>query len=114
MFLQVVIGAHLESLEDVSIGSLDLSITLWMSNRRIADLDAKILTVSLERAAGELGPVVGDDPIWDPKLTDDGLDELDCGLLVDLDHMDCFWPLSELVDGDVQIPKSSDGPEEQT
>jgi hypothetical protein len=63
MLLQAIIGAHLEALEDFSIGSLDLSITLWMSNRRIADLDAKILTISLEHTTGELGPVVGDDPV---------------------------------------------------
>jgi hypothetical protein len=61
-----------------------------MSNRRIADLDAKILTVSLERIAGELGPIVSDDSVRDPKPTNDGLGELDCGLLVDVDHMGCF------------------------
>jgi hypothetical protein len=111
VLLQVVIGVHLGALENFSVGSLDLSITLWMSNRRIADLDAKILTVSLEHATGELGPIVGDDPIQDPKPTDNGLDELDYGLLVDLGHRWCFGPLGELVDGDVQISKSSDNPE---
>jgi hypothetical protein len=68
----------------------------------------------LERTAGELGPVVGDDPIRDPKPADDGLDELDCGLLVDLDHRGCFRPPDELVDGDVQIPESFDSPGEWT
>jgi hypothetical protein len=81
-----------------------------MSNRHIVDLDAKILAVSLECTTGELGPVVSDDPVWDPKPTDDGLDELDCGLLVDLDHRGSFRPLGELVVGDIQIPKSSNGP----
>jgi hypothetical protein len=109
MLLQAIIGACLEALENFSVGSLDLSITLWMSNGRIADLDAKILAVSLERAGGELEPVVGVDPIQVPKPVDDGLDELDCGLLVDLDHRSCFEPLGELVDGDVQIPESSNG-----
>jgi hypothetical protein len=32
MLLQAVIGARLEAFEDFSICSLDLSITLWMSN----------------------------------------------------------------------------------
>jgi hypothetical protein len=114
MLLQAIIGAHLEALEDFSIGSLDLSITLWMSNRRIADLDAKILTISLEHTTGELGPVVGDDPVQDPKSADDGLDKLDCGLLVDLDHMGSFRPLGELVNGDIQISESSDSPGEWT
>jgi hypothetical protein len=92
MLLQAVIGACLGALEDFSIGSLNLPITLSMSNRRIANFDAKILTVSMECTAGELGPIIGDDPIWDPKHADDGLDELECGLLVDLDHRGCFWP----------------------
>jgi hypothetical protein len=114
MLLQVVIGVCLEALEDFSIGSLELSITLWMSNRCIADMDAKILVVSLECAAGELGPIISDDPARDPKPTDDGLDKLDCRLLVDLDHRGCFWPLGELIDGDIQIPESSNGHGERT
>jgi hypothetical protein len=57
----------LETLEGFSIGSLNLPITLWMSNRLIVDLDAKILTVSLKHATGELGPVVSDDPIQEPQ-----------------------------------------------
>jgi hypothetical protein len=72
-----------------------------MSNGRITDLDARILTISLERDAGELEPIVGDDHVWDPKPIDGGLDELDCGLLVDLDHRGCFQPLGEHVNGDV-------------
>jgi hypothetical protein len=88
----------LKTLEDFSIGSLDLSVTFWMSNERITDLDAKVLAVSLKCTAGELGPIVGHDPVQDLKPADDGLDY---GLLVDLDHKGCFWPLGELADGDV-------------
>jgi hypothetical protein len=77
-----------------------------MSNERIADLDAKRLTVSLECAAGELGPAVSDDPVQDPKPADDAHDKLDYGLLVDLDYRGCFRPLGELVDCDIQIPES--------
>jgi hypothetical protein len=58
MLLHAVIGACLEALEDFNVGSLDLSITLWMSNGHIVDLDAMILTVSLECAASELGHIV--------------------------------------------------------
>jgi hypothetical protein len=77
-----------------------------MSNRCIADLNAKILIVSLKCATGELGPIVGDDLVRDSKPADDGLDELD--------HKGCFRPLGELVDGNVQIPECSDGPREET
>jgi hypothetical protein len=114
MLLQVVISAGLMAFEDFSVGSLDQPITLWMSNRCIVDLDATILAVNLEHAVGELEPTVGDDHVRDSKPTDDGLDKLDCRLLVDLDHRGCFWPLGEHVDGDVQIPESSDGPGEWT
>jgi hypothetical protein len=55
------------------------------------------------------GPVVSDDPIQDPKPADDGLDKLDCGLLIDLGHMGRFRPLGEFVDGDIEIPVPSDG-----
>jgi hypothetical protein len=101
MLLQAVIGAGLEALEDLSIGSLNMSITLWMSNERIIDFDAKILTVSLEFTAGELRPIVSDDPVRNPKPADNGLDKLDYKLLVDLNHRGFFRPPGELVDGDV-------------
>jgi hypothetical protein len=52
-----------------------------VSNGCIADFYAKIFIVPLECVAGELGPVVSDDPVWDPKPADDGLDKLDYGLL---------------------------------
>jgi hypothetical protein len=41
-----------------------------MSDIHIADFDAKILAVSLECTADELGPVVSDDHVQDPKPTD--------------------------------------------
>jgi hypothetical protein len=55
---------------------------------------------------------VSDDPIQDPKPTDDGLDELDCKLLVDLEHRGRFRPLGEFVDGDIEIHVPSDDPGE--
>jgi hypothetical protein len=73
MLLYAVIGAHLETLEDFFIGSLNLVIALWISNGRIGDLDAKVLIVSLERIAGKLAPVVSDDSFWDPNPAYDGL-----------------------------------------
>jgi hypothetical protein len=84
-----------------------------MNNARIEDLDAKVLAAFLKCSAGELGPIVSNDPVRDPEPVDDGLVELDCGLLVDLDHRGCFRPLGGLVDGDVQVPVPSDNPREQ-
>jgi hypothetical protein len=78
-----------------------------MSNGGIVDFYAMIFVVPLECAVGELGPVVSDDPVWDTKPTDDGLDKFDCGLLIDPDHRG--RPLGEFVDGDIEIPVPSDG-----
>jgi hypothetical protein len=73
-----------------------------MSWRGIANLDATIFAVPLEGTTSKLGPIVGDDPVWDPESAYDGLDELHCGLLVNFVHWGCFRPLGELVDGDIE------------
>jgi hypothetical protein len=75
-----------------------------MSNRHISNLDGKVLAVSLERAARKLGPIVSDVSLRGHKPADDGFDELDCGLLVDLDHRGHFRPLGEFVNGNIEIP----------
>jgi hypothetical protein len=80
-----------------------------MSSERIAYLDAQIFTVPLEGTAGELGPIVSDNPIRDPKSTDDGLDIFYCGLLTEFDHRGHFRPLGELVNADIEKPILSDG-----
>jgi hypothetical protein len=71
MLLQAVIGAYLGTPEYFCIGPLDLSIALWMRNRCIANLDAEVFAVLLKHPAGELGPVVSDEPVRDPKPADD-------------------------------------------
>jgi hypothetical protein len=109
MLLQAIIGVSLKALEYFRIGMLHLSIALWMSNRGVANLDAKIFTVPLEGTTSKLGPIVGDDPIWDPESAYDGLDEFHCRLLVDVDHWGCFRSLSELVTGNIEEPVPSDG-----
>jgi hypothetical protein len=112
MLLQGIISVSLETLKDLCVGSLHLAIALWVSNGSIANFYAKIFTVPLECTTSELGPIVSDDSIQDIKPTDDGLDELDCRLLVDLDHRGHIPPLGEFVDGDIEIPVPSDGPRE--
>jgi hypothetical protein len=109
MLFQAIIGASLKALEYFCVGALHLSIALRMGNGLITDLYAQIFAVPLEGATSKLGPVVGDDPVRDPKSAYDGLDELDCGLLVDVDHRGRFRPLGEFVDGDVEEPVPSDG-----
>jgi hypothetical protein len=71
MLLQAVIVACLENPEYYYIGSLDLSIAIWMRNRCIANFDAEVFTVLLEHPVGDLRAVVSDDPIRDPNPIDD-------------------------------------------
>jgi hypothetical protein len=112
MLLQAIISVSLKALKDFSIGSFNLVVALWMINRCIAYLNAYILAVSLECTAGELGPLVNDNSVRDPKPTDDGLDKLDYKLFVDLDYRGYFRPLGEFVDGDVEVPVAFNGPGE--
>jgi hypothetical protein len=55
--------AGLKALEYFCIDTLHLSIAFWMSNRGIANLDAKIFASPLEGITSKLGPIVGDDPV---------------------------------------------------
>jgi hypothetical protein len=110
MLFQAIISASLKTLKNFCVGSLHLAIVLWVSNGRIANFYAKIFTVPLECIAGKLGPIVSDDPVQDPKLADDGLDKLDFGLLIDLEHRGRFRALGEFVDGNIEILVPSDGP----
>jgi hypothetical protein len=57
-----------------------------MSNWGVANLDAKIFAVPFKGTASKLGPIVGVDPVWDIKSAYDGLNEFQCGLLIDFDH----------------------------
>jgi hypothetical protein len=109
MPLQAIVGASLKAIEYFCIGTLHLSIAFRMSNIGIANLDVKIFAVPLEGTASKLGPIIGDDPIWDPKSAYDGRDEFQYGLLVDFDHWGYFQPLGELVDGDIDESVPSDG-----
>jgi hypothetical protein len=109
MLFQAIIGVSLETLKDFYVGSLHLAIALWVSNEGISDFYAKIFIVLLECATGELGPIVSNDHVRDPKSTDGGLNKLDYGLLTDLDHRGRFRPIGEFVDGDIEILVPTDG-----
>jgi hypothetical protein len=61
MLLQAIIGASLKALKYFCIGTLHLPITFWMSNRDVANLDAKIFVVPLKDTTCKLGPIIGDD-----------------------------------------------------
>jgi hypothetical protein len=78
MLLQSIVCASPETVEYFCVGSLNLTIAFWMSNRRVANLDAQVFIVPLKSAASKLGPIVSYDSVQESKPTDDRLDELDC------------------------------------
>jgi hypothetical protein len=110
MLFQAVIGACLESPEDLCVCPLHLAVAPWMSHGRKAELGADVLAILLEDTTCKLGPVVRNDTAWDPKSTYDRLEESDSSTLGDIDHRGGLWPLCELVDGDEEEPVPADGP----
>jgi hypothetical protein len=81
-----------------------------MSHRRKAELSVDALAILLEESTFELGLVVRNDTIWDPKSADNRLEESNSSTLGDVDHRGSLWPLSELVDGDEEETVPTDGP----
>jgi hypothetical protein len=77
-----------------------------------AKLGADVLAIFLEDPTCKLGPIVCNDTTWDPKSTDDRLEECDSSTLGDVDHRGGLWPLGEFVDGDKEVPIAADCPGE--
>jgi hypothetical protein len=86
MLLQAVIGTRFESPEDLRICPLCMAIASGVGHRCKAELGANALAVFLEDPTCKLGSVVRNDTVWDPKSTDDGLEEGDSRTLGDVDH----------------------------
>jgi hypothetical protein len=84
MLLQAVVGARLESPEDLCIFPFHLAVTPGMSHRREAELGANALAILLEDPTCKVGSVVHNDMAWDPKSTEDGLEEGDSSTLGDV------------------------------
>jgi hypothetical protein len=57
-----------------------------MSHRRKAELGVDALAILLEEPTFELGPVVHNDTAWDPKSTNNWLEEGNNSTLGDTDH----------------------------
>jgi hypothetical protein len=67
MLFKIVVGANLESSKYVSISPLYLAIASGMCHRSEVELDADVLAVLLKVLALELGPIIGDDSVWDSE-----------------------------------------------
>jgi hypothetical protein len=69
--VEVVVDPRLESLQNHAIGTLYLPIRHGVSYDGPVHPDVVILAEVQELSAGELGAVVGDDGVRDPKAMDD-------------------------------------------
>jgi hypothetical protein len=112
MLFQAVIGACLESPEDLCICPLNLAVAPGMSHWRKAELGVDALVILLEESTCKLGPVVRNDTAWDPESADDRLEEGNSSTLGDANHRGGLRPLCELVDGDEEESVPADGPGE--
>ena len=102
----------LESPEDFCVCPLSLVIALGMSYRRKAELGANALAILLEEPTFELGPIVRNDTAWDPKSTDNRLEEGNNNTLGDTDHWGGLWPFCEFIDSDKEETVPADSPGE--
>ena len=69
--MEVVVDSRLQSLQNHAVGTLDLPIRHGVSHGGPVHPDVVILAEVQELSAGELGVVVGDDGVRDPKAMDD-------------------------------------------
>jgi hypothetical protein len=83
-----------------------------MSHRRKVELGADVLAILLEEPTCKLCLVVRNDTAWDPKSTDNRLEESNSSTLGDTDHRGGLWPLCEFVDSDEEESVPADGPRE--
>src|SRR5581483_3046683 len=109
MLFQANEGSGLQSFQDFSVGTLCLPIRARVSWECKAELDAKVLTIVTEQSIGELCAVVCDDSVRDTKATGDISKKSDSRMLVNFDNWQGFCPLSELIDGYIQVFVATDG-----
>jgi hypothetical protein len=112
MLFKAIIGVCLESPEDFCVCPLSLAVAHGMRHRRKAELGADALAILLEEPTFELAPVVRNDTTWDPKSTDNRLEEGNNSTLGDTDHRGGLWPLREFVDSDEEETVPADSPGE--
>ena len=98
VLVQSVEDARLEPLEDHAIGSLNLTFSMWMSDRGPVNPDAVSITEFQELLSDEISSVVSDDIVRNTEPIDDVEKEFDRLFRANVGdglHLD---PLGELVD----------------
>ena len=64
-------------MEDHAIGTLDLTVSTWVSNQGPVDPDVVSVTEVKELLLGEVSSMVSDDTVRNAKTVDDVKEELD-------------------------------------
>ena len=77
VLVESVKGAWLKSLEGHAIGTLDLTVSMWMFDRGPADPDAVSITEVQELLPGEVSSMVSDDIVRNAEPVDDVEEEFD-------------------------------------
>ena len=95
--VESVKDAWLKSLEDHAIGTLDLTISTWMSDRGPVDPDVISITEVQELLPGEVSSVVGDDTVRNTETVDDVKEEVDCLFRANVGDGLHLYPLGEFV-----------------
>jgi hypothetical protein len=94
-----IIESFLEAINYHAVRPLDLTISPWMCNRDIFDLDARIFTKLPKLVGCEIRTQVYDDGIWEAEAMQDIRDEIDNSIWCELGYQLVFVLLGELVDG---------------
>ena len=70
-------GPGLEAPQDLSVGTLSLTIAPGVGHQSVADLCSKVSTVGFKEVTSKLRAVICDDAIGETELAHEALDELD-------------------------------------
>ena len=85
-------------MEDHAIGSFDLTVSTWMSDRGPIDPDAVSITEVHELLLDEVSPMVGNDTVRNAESIDDVEDEIDRLFRMDVGDGLGLYPFGELID----------------
>ena len=97
VLVESVEDAWLKSLEDHVVGTLDMTVSTWVSDRGPIDPDAYLTKVQ-ELLLGKVSPMVSDDAVRNVELVDDVEEEFDRLFRVDVGDGLSLYPLGELID----------------
>ena len=98
MFVESIEDVHLESLEDHAVGTFNLTVSSWMSDRSPIDSDVVSIAEVLELLPGEVSPMVSDNIVRNAESVDDVEEEFDCLFRAEIGDGLGLYPFDKLFD----------------